>query len=101
MGCCGGYAVILPPVRSAGQPRQSREGEGEGFHARIEKLDLEQPIGDRRRLPDQLILPLFGHRTITLLVDVNPISGARACSTGAKSPGVAGSAALKLAAGPV
>src|SRR6266496_328978 len=43
---------------------------------RSEKLDLEQSISDRLRLSDQLMQPLFGHRAVTLVVDVKSVSSA-------------------------
>ena len=52
----------------------SAEREREGLHARIEKLDLEQSIGDGPGLPDQLIQPLLGNRAVALLVDVDAVS---------------------------
>ena len=55
----------------------SAEGERKSLHARIEKLDLELSIGDGLRLSDQLIQPLFGHRAVALLVDVDAVSRAR------------------------
>ncbi len=59
---------------------RSAEDEVENLHARVEKLDLELPILNRLRLPDQLIKPLFAHRAVALIVDVEPMSGARRLS---------------------
>lgn len=42
-------------MRSLGRQSQSAEGEGEGLHARIEKLDLELSIGKGFRLANQLV----------------------------------------------
>src|ERR1700712_5092834 len=60
--------------------RGSAEREGKRLHARIEKLDLEPPIDNRLRLPDQLIHPLFGHRAVALGVDVGSVGRARRLS---------------------
>src|SRR6478609_2571417 len=49
---------------------RSAERESKSLRARIEKLDFELSIGDRRRLSDQLIQPLLGHRADALFVDV-------------------------------
>src|SRR5260370_17010825 len=57
--------------------RGSAERESESLHARIEKLDLELAISNVPRLPDQLIQPLVGHRTVALLVNVTSVSLAR------------------------
>src|SRR5262249_3753679 len=53
------------------------EGERIGFHARIEKRDLEQSISDGLWLPDQLIQPLFAQRAVALVVNVTSVSRAR------------------------
>jgi hypothetical protein len=53
--------------------RGSAEREDKRLHARIEKLDLELPISNGLRLPDQLIQPLFGHRAVALLVNVTAV----------------------------
>ena len=55
-------------------PRHLAEREREGLHAGIEKLDLEQPIGDRLGLPDQLIQALLGDRAVALVVDIDAVS---------------------------
>src|SRR5215218_7107925 len=60
--------------------RGSAERERKSLHARIEKLDLELSIGDGLRLPEQLVQPLFADRAVALLVDVDPVSGARRLS---------------------
>ena len=60
--------------------RGSAERERKSLHARIEKLDLELSISDGLRLSDQLIQPLFGHRTVALVVNVNSVSSARRLS---------------------
>ena len=58
----------------------SAEGESKGLHARIEKLDLEQAIGDGLGLADQLIQSLFADRTDALVVDVDAVRSARRLS---------------------
>src|SRR5258706_14026187 len=60
--------------------RGSAERERKRLHARIEKLDLELSISNGLRLSDQLIQPLFGHRAVALLVNVNSVSSARRLS---------------------
>ena len=55
----------------------STEREHEGFHTRIQKLDLELSINDGHGLSDQLIHPLFRNRALTLVVDVNAMGRAR------------------------
>src|SRR5262245_46589598 len=59
---------------------KSAERERKGFHARIEKLDLELSISDGLWLSDQLIQPLFGNRAVALVVNVNSVSSARGLS---------------------
>jgi hypothetical protein len=44
---------------------------------RIEKLDLESPIGDEPRLSNQQIQPLFGDRAVPLIVNIDPVSRIR------------------------
>ena len=56
-------------------PRSAKR-ECEDLDARIEKLDLELPIGDGLRLSDQLMQPLCGNRTIALLVHVDSVGSA-------------------------
>jgi hypothetical protein len=62
--------------KQAQMTHRSTECEREGLHARIEKLDLEQPIGDWRRLANQLIQPLLGDYADTLIINVDTVSGA-------------------------
>src|SRR4051794_32265259 len=57
--------------------RGSAERECKSFRPRIEKLDLELPIGNRPGLPDQQIEPLLGDRSHALLVDIDPASPTR------------------------
>ena len=63
-----------------GEVFHSAERERERLHARIEELDLEQPVSDGVRLPDQLIQPLPGNRAVALVVDVGSMSSARRLS---------------------
>src|SRR6059036_324352 len=58
----------------------SAERERKSRHARIEKLDLELPIGDVHGLSDQLIQPLFGSGAVPLVVHVKAASSARRLS---------------------
>ena len=51
------------------------ECKGERLHARVEEFDFEGSIDDRRRLPDELIEPLFVDRAIAALIDVRPWAG--------------------------
>jgi len=44
--------------------------------AGIEKLDLEEPVLDRCRLPDQLVHPLVSERSDTVPVHVRPVAAA-------------------------
>src|SRR5918992_1305114 len=76
-----------PPIRSllfvAGiecSCRGSTEREAISLHPRIEKLDLEESIGDGLRLPDQLVQPLFAERAVALLVNLSSVSSARRLS---------------------
>jgi hypothetical protein len=39
----------------------------------VEKLDLEQSIADRLRLPDQVVQPRLGKSAVALAVDVNTV----------------------------
>ena len=55
---------------------QLAERERESLRARTKKLDFKLTICDRARLPDQRVHPLFGHRAVTLLVDVDAAGGA-------------------------
>jgi|SRR6185369_8810969 hypothetical protein len=56
--------------------QKSPERECKSLHARIEKLDLELPINDGLRLPDQLIRSLLGNRALAQGIDVDSVSGA-------------------------
>jgi hypothetical protein len=66
------------------RPRQhlpgSAERERNGFHARVEKLDLELALGDGPRLSDQLVQPPFGHRAAAPVANVDPASSSRQSS---------------------
>src|SRR5262245_16749389 len=52
---------------------ESAEREDERLEARIEKLDLERPIGDGFRLSDQLIQPRLGDGSGSLGVRVGSV----------------------------
>ena len=52
------------------------ECKGERLHARVEEFDFEGSIDDRRRLPDELIEPLFVDRAIAGLIDIQPMGRA-------------------------
>jgi hypothetical protein len=71
--------------------RGSAERERKHLHARIEKHDLELPIGDGLRLPDQLIEPLCRHRAIAVVVDIQSVrrAGRLAIEEHAKAHGSA------------
>src|SRR5215469_16233951 len=56
--------------------RGSAEGEGEGSGSRLEELDLEEVVGDRARLPDELVHPLLAKSSLARLVDVDSVRGA-------------------------
>lgn len=60
--------------------RRSAECKDKSLYARIEKFDLELPISNRLWLSDQLVEPLLGHCTVSLLVNVNAVSRARQLS---------------------
>src|SRR4029453_1610216 len=65
------------PTPEEGRIRSgSPEREWESLHSRAKKLDFELAIGDRLRLPDQLVETLFGPRTVALGVDVEPVGRA-------------------------
>jgi hypothetical protein len=55
------------------QPKRERKS----LHARIEKLDLELSLKDGARLRDRLVHPQLRNQTVALVLDVNPVSGAR------------------------
>jgi RimJ/RimL family protein N-acetyltransferase len=54
-----------------------RAGLSEGEHVRansgVEERDLERPLGDRGRLPDQLMQARFGHGALALRVGIDPV----------------------------
>src|ERR687895_2755457 len=58
----------------------SAEREAISLHPRIEKLDLEESIGDGLGLPDQLVEPLFAKGAFAPLVDVGSVSTIRRLS---------------------
>src|SRR5258708_16892171 len=53
---------------------RSAEGERKHFDTRIGKLDLELSISDGLHLPDQLIHPWLGDRSVAFVVHVNSMS---------------------------
>src|SRR4249920_2909972 len=55
----------------------SSEGEHERLDARVEELDLEPPVPDRRRLADELIHPLVVGGAVAVLVDVDAMGAPR------------------------
>src|ERR1700722_18864683 len=63
----GERAVTLAP---------SPEGESEGLHAGIEKLDFEGAVGDRTVLPDELIEALLVDHALAVGIDVRAVIGA-------------------------
>jgi hypothetical protein len=76
-----GYWLLAVPRTEALERRarslDSAECERKRLYARIEKLDLELSIGYGARLPDQLIQPLFGHRAVALLINVEAVASPR------------------------
>src|SRR3954454_6087494 len=60
-------ATAKPPA--TGLAKRKREN----LYPRIEKLDLELPIGDEPRLSDQQIQPLFGNHAVPLIVNIDPV----------------------------
>src|SRR5262245_53902907 len=58
----------------------SSKREYEGLDARVEELDLEQAVADRRGLPDQLVHPLVVRAAVAALVDVDAASRPRRCA---------------------
>ena len=49
----------------------SSEGKGEGLRTWTQKLDLEDPIGDRPLLSDELIQAMLGNDPVALLVSIH------------------------------
>src|SRR5262245_50140182 len=66
------HLILSIEMTSPGNGQASAEGETKSLNAGFEKLDLEQAIRDRLRLPDQLIEPLFANGTPPVLVDGEP-----------------------------
>ena len=62
-------------------PRCSRyaspERERECLDTGIKKFDLELPVNDRLRLPDQLMQPLLNHAAVSRRVHIDAVSLAR------------------------
>src|SRR5258706_8834809 len=55
-----------PPARSA-------EGERVGLDVGVEEGDLEGAVGDGAGMADELVQPLFGHRSVALAVNIDPV----------------------------
>ena len=79
--CTRGRRAEIPLPLGMGRERQglplpllrgSAEGEHEGLHARIEKLDLEPAISNGLQVAGSAVQSLVGHRAVALLVNVNP-----------------------------
>ena len=51
----------------------SAEREAKSLHARTKKLDFKLTIGNLSGLPDQLMEPLVGNRTIAMFVNVDSV----------------------------
>jgi hypothetical protein len=79
----------LPIEPTNQQVTGSAKCECESLHPRIEKLNLELPLGNGAWLSDQQIQPLFGDRAVSLIVNIDPVSRARrlAVNQNAKSHG--------------
>src|SRR5262249_46958750 len=50
--------------------RPSTEREGERLDTSVHELDLELPVDDRRRLPEQLIETLLGRSAVAVRIDI-------------------------------
>src|SRR5215831_8219373 len=55
----------------------SAKREVKGLNARRDKFDFEHPIRDGLGLSNQLIHPRLAHSAIALIVNIDPVSGAR------------------------
>src|SRR5215475_14647986 len=69
--------MVVPDGSGADGPAGSAKRECKGRHAGVEELDFELPIGDGHRLADELIESLLGNCADALVVDVDPVCGAR------------------------
>ena len=49
------------------------EGERVGLDLGVEEGDLEGAVGNGTGLPEKLVQPLFGHRSVTLVVHIDPM----------------------------
>src|SRR6476469_2803625 len=56
---------------------RSAEGEAVGLGARLEELDLDEALLDSAGFADELIQALLGQGALPLLVDIEPVGGAR------------------------
>src|SRR5271165_979396 len=63
-------------VSRAGLPDLA-EGERVGLDPGVGEGDLEGAVGDGAGLPDELVQPLFGHRSVALAVHVGPVRRTR------------------------
>src|SRR6476659_1174204 len=75
-----GASPLASVARKRSLRRGSAERERKRLHARIETRDLELPIGDGLRLPDQLIEPLCRNRAIAVVVYIKSVRSARRLS---------------------
>src|SRR5580765_7476532 len=66
-----------PPFASAPPAAKSSERKRERLNPRIEEFDLEGPVLDFTRLPDQLIEAVLGHGAVALSVGVHSVFVAR------------------------
>jgi hypothetical protein len=64
--------TLIPRRRAASKLEGVQEfsGHRKRLHGRIEKLDFEPAIGDRRGLPDELVEPRFDDSAVALAVDI-------------------------------
>ena len=76
---CSGFAVGVDDMTWPGLADLA-EGECVGLDAGIEEGDLEGAVGDGAGLADELVEPLFGHRSTALVVDIGPVRRTRRLS---------------------
>ena len=69
--------VLVDTLVSVGETSGSTKSESECLDARIEKLNLEEPIVDGAGLPYQLVQPRLDCRAVALLIHVRAVRGAR------------------------
>src|SRR5271157_2420454 len=75
-GCCG---LVMGVDNMAGLPDLA-EGERVGLDLGVEEGDLEGAVGNGTGLPEKLVQPMFGHRSVTLVVHIDPMCRARRLS---------------------